>query len=137
MTKIYISHPIQGKHGKNATDEEMKTNCQQAIEFGKVLRKRYPNVEFYIPAEYEDFVNRAYRLKFLSIRDILCVDCEIVKTCDAVLALAIDGILSNGMIEEISTAQSFNIPVRVIIQANGKYHNFYIADNLLNSLGSK
>ena len=114
MIRIYLSHPIRGKDGPNATEETMKANNQRAIEFGNKLKVVYPTVDFYVPGNHDEFVLIAYKNGFLTEKEILDVDCEIVSRCGVVLALSPDGYLSNGMRIEIAHAQANCIPVYIV-----------------------
>lgn len=94
-----------GKFGKKATPEQIAKNCKKAIEFGKWLRKTFPSVEFYIPAEHENFVTPCYRKGYLTIKQILEIDCEIISKCDGMLIYAPDDFISNGMKVEWNSAK--------------------------------
>ena len=107
--KIYCSHSIQGKYGKDATEQQMIDNCNKAKVFVSHLRQCFPEFEFYLPADHELFVHKTYQMKLLSIKQILDVDCNIVKECDGILAYAFDGHISNGMRVEIDYAQKMEI----------------------------
>lgn len=106
--RIYISHPIRGVKGKDATDEDMEANNQIASRFGEALQKQFPDVYFYVPAEHDEFVIRAYRAKFISEDQILKTDCLIIDECNAVLAYVPEGHISHGMQIEILHAQRTN-----------------------------
>jgi len=91
--RFYVSHSIRGKYGKNATHTQMKANCDAIIVLVKQLREAItPSVEFYIPAEHEEFVSRAYRSGYLTEKQVLDVDCQIISdTCDAVIVYVPEG----------------------------------------------
>lgn len=96
--KIYVSHSIRGKHGKDATHKQMIANCQKAIRFGHWLKQSFSGVEWYIPADHDEFVTLAYEKKYLNERQILDVDCTIIRnTCNGVLFYMPDDYLSTGM----------------------------------------
>jgi len=122
MSKIraYVSHSIRGKHGKDATDEQMEANNQRAIEFGKKLKTQFPTVDFYIPAEHDEFVLLAYRKGFLNEDQILNVDCDILAKRHFLIAYCPDDYISKGMFIEIGKAQKLRIPV------------FYVYSNIMN-----
>lgn len=109
--KVYVSHSIRGKKGVNATDEDMQKNNQLAIAFGGQLRGCWPGVKFYVPGDHDEFVIVAYSNKMLTEKQILDVDCEIVKGCNFIIAFTPDGYLSRGMRVEIEYACSNGIPV--------------------------
>ncbi len=114
MIRMYISHCIGGKMGREATDAYMKANNDKAIEFGVVLRKFFPGVIFYVPGDHDEFVMIASRRKFLNIIQILEIDCMIVDRCNVVIAYSPDGFISNGMQCEIDHANKAGIPVLIV-----------------------
>ena len=120
MSKIraYVGHSICGKMGKDATDEYMKANNQKAINFGHELRRFFGNVEFYVPADHDEFVMIAYRKDYVSIPEILDVDCIILSDCNFMIAYSPDGYISHGMQVEIDHANKSGIPVLVIPDAS-------------------
>lgn len=112
--RCYVSHPIRGKKGKDATREEMEANNQRAIDFGKKLRVKYPTVNFYVPAEHDEFVLEAYEQQSITEEQILKADCAIVRKCHFLLAVALDDHVSRGMIKEIVEAAKNHIPIFVV-----------------------
>lgn len=117
--RFYVSHSIRGKYGKNATHTQMKANCDAIMEIVTQLRGMFP-VEFYIPAEHEDFVHRAYREKYMTEKQILDVDCFIIgETCDAVIIYVPEGdFLQGGRLVEFNFAEDNNIPVFLFQNVN-------------------
>jgi nucleoside 2-deoxyribosyltransferase len=117
--RVYCSHSIQGKYGINATLAQMKENCDVAIALADQLRAALPDIEFYVPAEHEDFVGLAYRHGYLTIEQILDVDCKIIDTCDAVIVFVPDGDeLQGGREVEYNHAIFQTIPVITYRQAS-------------------
>ena len=82
--KVYLSHKITGG-GKSFSHIDMKKNCDEAIDAGKQIRAALSSIELYIPAESEDFVGIAYQDNYLTIQEILEVDCKIIDTCEIVI----------------------------------------------------
>ena len=118
--KIYISHSIRGKDDIKATKEVKDANNQKAMLFAKNLRKHFPNVLFYCPAEHEDWIQRALNKNIITIKDILNIDCDIVSEHHILLVYSHDQYLSRGMLWEIQRAQHCGIPIIIaedIIQA--------------------
>lgn len=116
--KVYVSHSIRGKHGKDATRTQMKENCDAIITQAKQLRNALPHVEFYVPAEHEDFVQVAYSIGYLVEEEILEIDCLIIDGCDAVIVFVPDGDeLQGGRKVEHDHAIEKNIPVLVYHRA--------------------
>ncbi len=113
--KIYISHSIRGKYGKNATETQMIENCNAIKLVAKRLRETFTGVEFYVPAEHEDFVYIAFHDHYLNEREILEIDCKIIdKSCDTVMVHVPEGDeLQGGRKIEYDFAVKNNIPVVV------------------------
>lgn len=113
MSKIraYVSHSIRGKFGNDATDEQIKANIQKAIDFGNQLAKEFPDIDFYVPGEHDEFVLIAYRKGYLIETQILDVDCVIVSQCNFLVVFAPDDYISKGMQIEVDHCVLNNIPV--------------------------
>lgn len=116
--KIYQSHSIMGKNGMDATEAEIQANIDAALKISKELKAYfidwykmdgYPEIQLHVPAEHEVFVHRAYKMGFMTITEILAVDCAIIDTCD--LLLVYGDYLSNGMKVEIEYADKNKIPI--------------------------
>ena len=125
MSKIraYVSHAIRGKHGKDATIEQMEANNQKAIEFGVALRKEFSNVEFYIPADHDEFVLEAYKKGYVGEKEVLDVDCIIISKCNFLIVYSPDDYISRGMQIEVDYATLHNIPI--ISAIDGTYEEYY------------
>lgn len=118
--RVYCSHSIRGKFGINATPTQMKENCNAMIELANQLRTALPNIEFYVPAEHEDFVQLAFDLDYLDEAEILEIDCLIIDHCDVVIVLVPDGDeLQGGRKIEYDHAVGKAIPV-VVYQLVGE-----------------
>lgn len=72
---VYVSHPIQGESG------DMEGNCGKAIRMVKKLRKVFPEIHWYCPAESDWILQILWNNKKISTKDILWADCEILKEC--------------------------------------------------------
>lgn len=90
MLKIYFSHAIRGQVGVGASHETQSTNCKAAQDMAanvkELLFRERPDIEvdFYIPANHEAFVQIAYDEKIISEANILKIDCKIIQDrCDA------------------------------------------------------
>lgn len=83
--KFYLSHSIRGKYGKDATNAQMKANCDKAILIANMIRNALPSIEVYVPAEHEDFVLTAHQKHYITEEQILDVDCTIIDGCDGVI----------------------------------------------------
>ena len=124
--KIYVSHPIRGAKGKDATKEDMEANNRLAITFGKALQTEFPEVEFYIPAVHDEFVMIGYEHGILDEGQILFIDCRIVDTCNAVVAYIPEKHVSGGMLIEVTHANMTGKPVFVVNDqtAIGSLHRY-------------
>jgi len=107
MNKVtaYFSHPIRGKKGKDATDEELEVNCRKAIKAALWIRENVPEVDLYVPAEHEDFVHISYKDKYLTEKQILEIDCKILEKKDFHIVYEVDGWLGGGIAVEIAHAK--------------------------------
>ena len=114
--RAYVSHPIRGIKGKDATREDMEANNRRAIAFARILRERFPTVEFYVPAEHDEFVLNAYEQGSLTEEEILAADCAIVRKCHFLLALIMDEHISRGMIKEIVEATKHHMPAFIVAE---------------------
>ena len=89
--RVYLSHAIRGAKGEACTREQQKKNCDNALAFAEEIRKACPWIDLYVPAEHEEFVQIAYDKKYLTVDQILEVDFEIIRGCQAVLVYAPNG----------------------------------------------
>lgn len=123
--KIYFSHAIRGQVGPSATHDTQNTNCKAAQDMAanvlELLFRERPdiNVEFYIPADHEDFVQIAYDEKIISEENILKIDCMIIKDrCDATIVYVPSwDKLQGGRKVEWKFAIENNLPVAVFERA--------------------
>jgi hypothetical protein len=111
--RIYLSHPIRGVKGKDATIQEMLENNQKAIEFGAKYRKTFPH-KIYVPAEHDEFVIIAYQKGYLTEEQILDIDCEILQSCEGVVFYNHELVMSGGMNTEFRCATNLKIPMAFI-----------------------
>lgn len=123
--KAYLSHPIRGLKGANATKLDMEINNYKAIFLANILRTAFPCLELHVPAEMEEFVDRAYDLKIIDEKGILAVDCEIVKDSDFVIFYNHCYSLSNGMNVELKCAEENDIPFTMV---------YSLSDHALNAV---
>jgi hypothetical protein len=104
----YLSHAIRGSKGMDATNEDMQRNCEEALELAKFLRIHIPEIDFYVPAEHEDFVDKAYASGYLTVKQVLDVDCQILGSKDLHIVFVKDGWTGGGIVVEIEYARSKN-----------------------------
>jgi hypothetical protein len=117
--RCYFSHPIRGKKGKDATREDMDTNNQLAKSAANQIRSFFREIDFYVPAEHDEFVMEAYTQRSLTIEQILEADKTIVRKCDFLVAYMPEDYLSNGIIKEIIEACDNRIPVFFLVGSRG------------------
>ena len=79
--KFYLSHPIRGKAGPNASHDVQAKNCAEAIRVADILRGLFTKLELYVPAEHETFIQIAYDAGHLNEGQILNIDCRIIEMC--------------------------------------------------------
>ena len=121
--RAYVGHSIRGKFGNKATEEQMEANNQKAIGFGKQLAGEFPNIDFYVPGCHDEFVLIAYKKEYLTEKQILDVDCDIISRCGFLVVFAPDDYISRGMKIEIDHAVLNNIPV--ILAVDGDYDSYF------------
>lgn len=143
--RVYCSHPIRGKKGPAATDEDIRKNnewaCNLAVELRAYLYEwekmhGLPKVHLYVPGEHDEFVSLAYREGILTEDQILKVDKMLLSQCG--LMLMFGNYISRGMEVELEHACMKEIPVFKFSQltpgvANELYHTLsFITQGELN-----
>ncbi len=112
--RVYISHSIRGIKGSEATHDEMSANNAKAIEFCQELKVGCPDVDFYCPAEHDEFVSLAYENEILTDVEILEIDCRIINDRHLVLAWEPGKHTSNGMMTELVHAAIAGVELAVV-----------------------
>jgi hypothetical protein len=82
---IYLAHEIRGSEPHSAAKQE--ANLERAREAAKLLREKYPDKAFYVPAEHDDFPQQCLRRGLLTVDDVLSVDLSILKHCEELWVL--------------------------------------------------
>jgi hypothetical protein len=116
--RAYMSHPIRGPLKDKATEKDMQRNNDAARALAERIRLymsvNYSSVDFdlYVPAEHEEFVNRAYRDGMLKVQQILYIDCQIISEAynDLLLVYAPFGPPVEGCSTELIHARKHNVP---------------------------
>ena len=117
--KIYMSHSIAGAKGKAATDKDIWENVYKYRKIGEEIKAYlidwekmdgFPKSYLYVPAEHEEFIFNARKMKYINVKKILKVDCAIVSTCGLLIACG-DYTQSRGMQVEIQYAGDKGIPI--------------------------
>ena len=110
----YLSHPIRGVYGDKCPDEQIHWNCQQAIAWAKTLRIYFGcNLELHVPAEHDEHMLIAMEKGYLTVDQVLDIDCVIVSKRDVLLVANWEDHISGGMAREMGTASELGIPIRV------------------------
>jgi len=73
---IYVSTPIRG------TNDDMIGNCQIALKGVLKLRRLYPDIYFYLPAEHDELIQILYNNGKLTEEEILDGDLELLRGCN-------------------------------------------------------
>jgi len=110
--RVYFSHAMRGKPVYAVNSSGHDSNCEIAIRLADQLRKMFPKLRLYVPAESEPFVGAAYKKGYLDIEQILELDCIIVDQCDIVIVYVPEGDeLQGGRKVEYDHAVATNKPV--------------------------
>lgn len=72
---IYMSHPIRGN------DNNIERNCKKAKLAVTRLRRTFPEVDFYCPAEGDLTLQILTESNRLSVDDVMYADIQILKAC--------------------------------------------------------
>lgn len=121
--KLYMSHAIRGIKGPAATGADMKANTFAAIRATRVMRAwLHPlPVEIYCPAEHEfPPVGLLLKKGYITTKQILDVDCQIVRDCDGLVWYSALG-PSGGAEIEMYHARKYDIPIFEMLNLNESY----------------
>ena len=89
--EVYLSHSIRGKLGSDSTPESLNENRFAAIEVGNKIRLECPWANIYIPAEHEGFVQKALGKKYITEKQVLDIDCDIVAEHEILIIYVPEG----------------------------------------------
>ena len=110
--EVYLSHSIRGKLGSDSTPESLNENCFVAIEVGNKIRLGCPWANIYIPAEHEDFVQKALGKKYMTEKQVLDVDCDIIAEHEVLIIYVPEGDeLQGGRLVEHDFAINEGMPI--------------------------
>lgn len=107
----YLSHAIRGSKGEAATTEDMVANDAKAKTVGNWLCLAFPELELYVPGNHDEFVKIAYRKGYITIDQILDVDCDILLKRDLLIVHDHEHHISGGMQVEINAAEKAGMPM--------------------------
>ena len=117
--RYYLSHAIRGSAGPEASHSTQAQNCRDAILVATTLRKLFPKLTLYVPAENETFVQICYDTGHLSEKQILDVDCRIIDNMDGLLVYVPQGDeLQGGRKKEHYHAVATDKPVVIFSKAS-------------------
>ena len=117
--KFYLSHPIRGEKGADATTDDMQRNNEAAIAVANHIRHSIaPDIDIHVPAEMENFVYTAFKMGIMDEKKILAVDCKIIEGCDAMLIYAPFGNVVKGCQIELEHALRCRKPVFIFEDAH-------------------
>jgi hypothetical protein len=108
--RIYLSHPIRGIKGADATHQDLLDNNEKAHQFARRVRNLFPEIDLYVPGEHDEFVIHAFETRMLSEAQILEIDKMIIDDCDGILYYNFEGEMSGGMVVEYEHAVATNTP---------------------------
>lgn len=106
----YFSHPIRGKGGESATDEEIRNNCEAASRMANAVRAFFPEIDLYVPADHDEVYQFLREESRLPVDDMLWADCKIVRDRDFLMAYMPEHHVSDGMRTELNYAVAHGIP---------------------------
>lgn len=110
--RVYASHAIRGRMGKDCLRKQRDLNKKKAVSWGRELWAYFGSqLELYIPGANDDWAEIGMEKGYLTVDQILDIDCNIISQCDAVLVLNWEGTLSGGMKIEVVYANEHGIPV--------------------------
>lgn len=105
MTTAYLAHWVRGLNGDNATPDEIACNLVHAQQYAAQIRRICPDLELYVPAEFETLYQQCYQASFdkAAIAELVLAQCcQIVRLCDVLL---VANEPSAGIQREINTAR--------------------------------
>ena len=118
MLRAYLSHPIRGKKGKDATPGDIAANNQAAIQFADTVRWRFPALDLYVPAEHDEALTIFLHKGYITIDQLLEADCEVLAKRDFLLVYTPTSLISSGMFREMQFAVIHNIPFCILPAAS-------------------
>jgi hypothetical protein len=134
----YLSHTIRGSLGMEATKEDMERNCRKAAKLALEIKKKFiSKLDLYVPAEHEQFVQKAYNRGYLTEKQILTVDCDIVAEQDLLIILKENGWEGGGIAIEKECADDNEVPVFYVDMQEDREIAWKKLDFILDSLISK
>ena len=139
MLRGYMSHSIRGKKGDACPPEEVEANCAKAAQDGAALMALFQRwglpVHLYVPGVHDDFVQKAYKAGYMTEKQILDTDCEIIADCDFLLQYDWQDYISGGMKYEADYCDAQRKPILIIKRLDQRavwYLQYTLTDMLLN-----
>ena len=103
LPQIYVSCPIRGKNGSNATEEQMAVNCFLATQNLEFLEKTFSQIQWVMVAAHDRIVQKLLASKKVSIEDVLSADADLQKNCVGFISTEWEP--SSGVDEEVCLAR--------------------------------
>lgn len=96
----------------------MKANCDAAIVFGNWCRAKFPDVEFYVPGEMDEFLMKWGVAPLDMVPELLALDCGMIRHSDGLIIFEPDDYISGGMCIELQHANQHDIPTCSVDSVN-------------------
>jgi hypothetical protein len=98
MITGYFMAPVRGIEGNDVSRSVKWANIQMALEIADWLKRKFPDVDWYIPHYHEEFIE-ALQKQGVTSETVVAAFCDIAASKD--IAILYDGNgVSNGMISE-------------------------------------
>lgn len=108
---IYTSHPIRG------ISKNIEKNCKKAASAVRRLRKVFPEVDFYCPAEHDLTLQILTSDGRLTVDDVMYADIMILKACHGWMYYSFEH--SKG--SEIEQNYAIDLGLSDALDSNGNY----------------
>ena len=108
--RIYVCMPYRGKHGDDASPEEVQKNILKAVAVANDIIKQFPEIRPYVPHTCDDLqdLNDGWREGTVSTAYIMYQCLGKLEECDAILII---GEESDGMQLEHEYARRHKIDI--------------------------
>jgi len=107
----YFSHPIRGKKGDAATDEDIRLNNDIASVVARSLQTMLPGLTLYVPGDHDDVPTLLLKRGDVSIDQLLDADCTLLDQQDILVIFNPEHGLSQGMQTEVYRASDLGKPL--------------------------
>ncbi len=118
--RAYVSHSIRGKFGAAATETQRELSSAKGVAFGNSLRKKYPEIDWYIPGEHCEMDYILITDGYIKEEQILEIDCKIISKCNFMVVYSPDDFIGEGMKIEVDHCVLHSIPVIAAVDGDDK-----------------